>query len=551
MLERLEIRNYVLIKNLVLDFSTGFAVITGETGSGKSIILGALSLILGEKARQDIVRQGEKEAQINALFSYSEGSAVDCYLKGKGLEGEDGGLFIQRVIRQNGRSIMSINGLSVNRSELEELGSLLVDVSSQHAHQSLLKKDVQLSLIDKASHAARFLDDYRIAYNAHKEAVKEKARLEEENEKILHELDYIRFCLDEMEKADVRPGEDEQLAEELGRISQAENLTQSLEETIALLRGGMEEGALSILTRAENAISKAARADTTLEQYASRIEAAGIDLDDLASSLREYLSSFTFSEAELEEKSSRLALLQRLKKKYGGSLEALCERRDSYRERVDSAENFDDLIKDAQKKIETTKARLADLGSRLSKERRKSAQELEKTITSNLHELGLGDAVFHIEISQTEPSYNGMDDVVFTLAANKGEKAGPVSQVASGGELSRIMLAVKSALSGVDEVNTLLFDEIDAGLGGHAANAVAVQLEKLSRTHQVIAITHLAQIAAKAGTHFCVSKKEDAGRTISTIEEIEGEERIKEIARLLSGEVSDIAIEHARSLLEV
>ena len=315
MLERLEIRNYVLIKNLVLDFSTGFAVITGETGSGKSIILGALSLILGEKARQDIVRQGEKEAQINALFSYSEGSAVDCYLKGKGLEGEDGGLFIQRVIRQNGRSIMSINGLSVNRSELEELGSLLVDVSSQHAHQSLLKKDVQLSLIDKASHAARFLDDYRIAYNAHKEAVKEKARLEEENEKILHELDYIRFCLDEMEKADVRPGEDEQLAEELGRMSQAENLTQSLEETIALLRGGMEEGALSILTRAENAISKAARADTTLEQYASRIEAAGIDLDDLASSLREYLSSFTFSEAELEEKSSRLALLQRLEEK--------------------------------------------------------------------------------------------------------------------------------------------------------------------------------------------------------------------------------------------
>lgn len=551
MLERLEIKNYVLIKNLVLDFSTGFAVITGETGSGKSIILGALALILGEKARQDIVRQGEKEAQINALFSYSEGSAVDCYLRGKGLEGEDGGLFIQRVIRQNGRSIMSINGLSVNRSELEELGSLLVDVSSQHAHQSLLRKDVQLSLIDKASRSARLLDEYRSAYNAHNEAVREKERLAEENEKILQELDYIRFCLDEMEKADVKPGEDDQLAEELGRISQAENLTQAVEETIALLRGGMEEGALSILTRAENAIAKAVRADSTLEQYASRIEAAGIDLDDLASSLREYLSSFTFSEEELEEKSSRLALLQRLKKKYGGSLEALCERRDSYRERVDSAENFDDLLKEALKKIETAKARLTELGIRLSKERRKSAQALEKTITSNLHELGLCDAVFRIEISQIEPSYNGMDDVVFTLAANKGEKAGPVSQVASGGELSRIMLAVKSALSSVDEVNTLLFDEIDAGLGGHAANAVALQLEKLSRTHQVIAITHLAQIAAKAGTHFCVSKKEDAGRTISTIEEIEGEERIKEIARLLSGEVSDIAIEHARSLLEV
>ncbi len=551
MLDRLEIKNYVLIKSLVLDFSTGFAVMSGETGSGKSIILGALGLILGEKARPDVVRQGEKEAQISALFSYNEGSQVDFFLREKGLEGEDGGLFIQRVIRQNGRSIMSINGLSVNRSDLEELGSLLVDVSSQHAHQSLLKKDVQLNLLDKASHAQALLDEYREAYNAHKDALRDKKRLEEENDKILQELDYIRFCLDEMEKADPKPGEDEKLSEELGRISQAENLTQSLEETIALLRGGMEEGALSILSRAENAISKAVKADSTLEEYASRIEAAGIDLDDLASSLREYLSSLTFSEEELEEKSSRLALLQRLKKKYGGSLEALCEKREIYRKRVDSADNFEGILKDAQKKIDLTQARLSDLASSLSQKRRISAASLESTITENLHELGLSDAVFRIEITQTEASVNGMDDVVFTLSANKGEKAGPVSHVASGGELSRIMLAVKSALSSVDEVGTLLFDEIDAGLGGHAANAVAQQLEKLSSTHQVIAITHLAQIASRAGTHFRVSKKEEDGRTISTIEEIEGEERIKEIARLLSGEVSDIAMEHARSLLEV
>lgn len=547
MLERLEVSNYVLIRSLVLDFTSGFAVLTGETGSGKSIILGALGLILGEKSKGDVVRQGEKEARIEALFSYRSGGSVEAYLKENGLE--DGGLFIQRIVRSSGRSIMSVNGYSVTREQLETLGQMLVDVSSQHAHQSLLRPAIQLSLLDKAAHSAPLLASYRQAYDELLQARKEQQRLIEENAKASLEADYISFCLDEIEKADVKVGEDDELSAQLKLIGQSEVLTGELEEAQEALRGGNDLGALSLISRCLNAVVKASRADARLDVYRERIESASIELEDIASSLGEYLSSISFSEDELEEKSARLALLQRLKKKYGGSLEAVVSRRDEYRSALSTIENFEDLLAESGRRVENAERELMRTGEALSAHRGSCARSLEKTIQGNLSSLGLKSAVFRIVITRRQAEANGMDDVVFTLAANKGEKEGPVSQVASGGELSRIMLAIKSALTAEDEVETLLFDEIDSGLGGVVANSVAMELDKLSRSHQVIAITHLAQIAAKARTHYMVYKREEAGRTISSIEEISGEERVDEIARLLSGEVSGISRQHAASLL--
>ena len=528
MLERLEVRNYVLIKSLVMEFPDGFAVLTGETGSGKSIILGALGLVLGEKARADIVRQGEKEAHVEALFSYRSGGEVEAYLKSCGLDSEDGGLFIQRIVRSSGRSIMSVNGYSVSREQLEELGRMLVDVSSQHAHQSLLRPSVQLS------------------YN---EALAESARLVEENEKAGREADYIRFCLDEIEKADVKPGEDDELADELRRISQSGMLTEELDEALEMMRGGGQSGALSTLNHALNAVRKAMKADPSLESYAGRIESASIEIEDIAASLGDYLSGLSFSEDELEEKNARLSLLQRMKKKYGGSLEAVLSKRDEFRSALETIENFEDLMKENAKKVVRCREEMNALGSKLTGMRTRCASALEKSIMDKLSGLGLKNACFRIAVGGREASPSGFDDVVFLLAANRGEKEGPISQVASGGELSRIMLAVKSALSAEDEVETLLFDEIDSGLGGTVANSVAKELETLSRSHQVIAISHLAQIAAKAGTHFLVNKTEEGDRTVSTIGEISGEERVDEIARLLSGEVGKLSREHARSLL--
>ncbi len=549
MLERLEVRNYVLIKSLVMEFPDGFAVLTGETGSGKSIILGALGLVLGEKARADIVRQGEKEAHVEALFSYRSGGEVEAYLKSCGLDSEDGGLFIQRIVRSSGRSIMSVNGYSVSREQLEELGRMLVDVSSQHAHQSLLRPSVQLSLLDKAAKTGELLASYRKAYEAYNEALAESARLVEENEKAGREADYIRFCLDEIEKADVKPGEDDELADELRRISQSGMLTEELDEALELMRGGSQSGALSTLNHALNAVRKAMKADPSLESYAGRIESASIEIEDIAASLGDYLSGLSFSEDELEEKNARLSLLQRMKKKYGGSLEAVLSKRDEFRSALETIENFEDLLKENAKKVVRCREEMNALGSKLTGMRTRCASALEKSIMDKLSGLGLRNACFRIAVGGREASPSGFDDVVFLLAANRGEKEGPISQVASGGELSRIMLAVKSALSAEDEVETLLFDEIDSGLGGTVANSVAKELETLSRSHQVIAISHLAQIAAKAGTHFLVNKTEEGDRTVSTIGEISGEERVDEIARLLSGEVGKLSREHARSLL--
>lgn len=550
MLERLEVRNYVLIRSLVLDFTSGFAVITGETGSGKSIILGALGLILGEKSKGDVVRQGEKEAHIEALFSYREGGAVDAFLKENGLEDEEGGLFIQRIVRQSGRSIMSVNGYSVTREQLESLGSLLVDVSSQHAHQSLLRPAIQLELLDKAAHSAPLLSAYRQAYDELAQARKEHQRLVDENEKASGEADYIAFCLDEIEKADVKVGEDEELSAQVRLIGQSEVLTGELEEAQEALRGGNDLGALSLIARCQSAVAKASRSDARLDAYLERIESASIELEDIASSLGEYLASISFSEDELEEKNARLALLQRLKKKYGGSLEAVIARREEYRNALATIENFEDLLSDSLKRVEKAESELKSRGEALSACRAQCARILEKTIQDNLSALGLKNAVFQIVMSTRQPEASGMDDVVFTLAANKGEKAGPISQVASGGELSRIMLAIKSALAAEDEVETLLFDEIDSGLGGVVAHSVALELEKLSHSHQVIAITHLAQIASKARTHYLVYKREEDGRTVSSIDEIRDGERVDEIARLLSGEVSEISRAHAKSILE-
>lgn len=549
MLERLEVRNYVLIKSLVMEFPDGFAVLTGETGSGKSIILGALGLVLGEKARADIVRQGEKEAHVEALFSYRSGGEVEAYLKSCGLDSEDGGLFIQRIVRSSGRSIMSVNGYSVSREQLEELGRMLVDVSSQHAHQSLLRPSVQLSLLDKAAKTGELLVSYRKAYEAYNEALAESARLVEENEKAGREADYIRFCLDEIEKADVKPGEDDELADELRRISQSGMLTEELDEALELMRGGGQSGALSTLNHALNAVRKAMKADPSLESYAGRIESASIEIEDIAASLGDYLSGLSFSEDELEEKNARLSLLHRMKKKYGGSLEAVLSKRDEFRSALETIENFEDLMKENAKKVVRCREEMNALGSKLTGMRTRCASALEKSIMDKLSGLGLRNACFRIAVGCREASPSGFDDVVFLLAANRGEKEGPISQVASGGELSRIMLAVKSALSAEDEVETLLFDEIDSGLGGTVANSVAKELETLSRSHQVIAISHLAQIAAKAGTHFLVNKTEEGDRTVSTIGEISGEERVDEIARLLSGEVGKLSREHARSLL--
>lgn len=552
MLERLCVRNYVLIDELEIDFSSSrFSVITGETGSGKSIILGALGLVLGEKGDKEAVRLGASQTEISALFSFDPATPVADYLALSGIETEDGTVLVRRIIKNNGRNLISIGSMQVTRSELEVFGHYLVDVSSQSAHQSLLHRESQLAVVDEYGRCQLLVKEYQQAFHAYRDALHEKEDLVEKLKMESAERDYLAFCADEIASAALQAGEDDSLKSELDRMAGSEALAEHVSLSESALRGDGGGGAILETQKALESLRRVVLKDTTLTPFLDRLESVSIELDDIGVSLHDYLEKLVFSSEEIDQKSSRMALIQKLKKKYGPSLDDVIRKGEEMQQSLDRMENSEFILKDLDKKVASAEANLAKVSLRLHEERSVAAKKLSTAVTGNLKKLGLQSALFTIEVKTSDPGAKGADEVIFLIAANKGEKAGEVSAVASGGELSRIMLAIKAAAAASDRVDVMLFDEVDAGIGGAVANAVAECLVDLAHSHQVIAITHLAQIAIKGDRHFLVTKAEDNGRTISHIQEIEGDARVKEIARILSGDTSDIAIKHAKSLLEV
>lgn len=546
MLESLSVKNYVLIDNLELEFNDGFSVLTGETGSGKSIILGALSLIMGEKADKESIRAGEEYAKVSAVFSSIPQLAAE-FLTTRGIELEDDKLLINRVIKANGRSSFSVNGTPITRSDGAILGSFLLDIASQHENQSLLKSETLLSLLDAASDSEDKLLSYKAAYKEYVEKEKELQTLLENSAKAEEEKEYIAFCLNELDKADLKIGEEEELKEKAQLISASEFLSQSLYNINECLKSVSYS-----LSEAESLLSKAAIKDKSLSPFNTRLESGAIEIEDIHESLRDYLNKISFSEDESDQVNSRLSEIQRIKRRFGGSVERAIEIRDEYRAKLEVAENKDALIDKLTKESENAKSKAMELALSLSAKREKGALKLSRAVEENLNTLGMASAKFRVSTErQNKLAANGIDEVSFKLTANKGERESDISSSASGGELSRILLALKVSIDAAKkDRSTLLFDEIDSGLGGTVANSVALKLYQLSHSHQVLAITHLAQLAAKADNHYVVSKKEINGRTVSFINEVSGEERIKEISRLLSGEVNDISLKHAEKLLE-
>ncbi len=552
MLEMLDITNYVLISHMSVSFGPGLSVISGETGAGKSVILSAIGLILGEKAKADVVRRGELEAVISAVFSFSEkDSELISFLEREDLAGEDGTIIISRTIKAGGRSVNRVNSRIVTREILQQLGAFLIDISSQAAHQGLLRNEVQRVLLDRFSSAGDALSSYLEAYRAYQEAEKELDELKEKSEKAKRDYDYYSFCLQELDKAELKEGEDDVLSAELKRISLSEALTEEVSDSYSLLKGDIGEGALQLLSHALSALNKAASRDSSLDELSRRLESCEIEAEDIASSLREYLSSLTFSESELEEKNARLSILQRMKKKYGPSLTDAIKKREEFRSYLAAVDNADELIAEKEKRLADCASELRKRADMLTEKRKKGAVLLERKTTEILRKLSMQSAELSVVIESIQPSSSGQDKIEFMIRANRGEKTGAIKDVASGGELSRILLALKAALSEEDETGTLIFDEVDSGIGGAVAAAVGDEIASLSKSHQVLVITHSAQIAAKADEHFLVSKREEGERTFSGVRKITGDERIKEIARLLSGKTSDNALIHARELLEV
>ena len=543
MIESLYVRNYVLIDSLNLSFGPGFHCLSGEPGSGTSIILGALSLLLGNKSDKTTIRNGSKEAEISGVF-YTKSDKVKIWCENNDIVLDDDTLIIRRVIKEEGRSSYTVNSSPITRAQGAELGCLLVDYSSQHLNQSLLKKETLINLLDEYSECLANRVEYSKVYNA----LKDKRRELEETERAItsnkEEADYIAYCLNEIDKAGLVVGEEEELKEKLSKLNNSEFILTELNCALEKIKEG-----LSSISESESRLSKALRKDEGLKDFYDRIDSSIIELDDIYQTIREYSDSINLSEDELDELNMRISTIQRLRHRYGGSVENVLKTALDYRRKLDLINNSKENIDLLNSEVESLEKSVLSKAEELSKKRKKGALIFSKAIENSLHKLGMENAIFKIEVNKGTLNEYGYDDIEYSIQANKGEKSASIRDTSSGGELSRILLSIKAQQKGKSNVETFIFDEIDSGIGGKTANYVASLLKQLGEREQIIAITHLAQIASKADNHFVVEKTIVDGRTITTINELKGDKREKEIARLLSGSDDAISIEHAKKLL--
>ncbi len=545
MLEHLEIRNFALIENLSVDFSEGFNVITGETGSGKSNILGALGLLMGERSDTGAIRTGTDGILVDAVVSVPDNHEIIPWLKERGVEPEDGVLYIRRSVRANGaRSLIHVQNQLFSRQDLCVLADSLIDMHGQSEHQSLLIPDRQRRILDSYSQNGALLDKCSEAFGRIVELKARREELSRQLEEGRRQEDYLRFALEEIENADIKPGEDEELKDRIKVLGQFESIFENVNagtERLREIRSGIYD--------AVSSVAKASKVDDNLSEFTARLESAKIEIEDIASGLREYLTSVDYSEDAVNAMQDRLASLQKLKRKYGPLLSDVEAFARKARETLDITENFEEHLQQCDRDLAKAQGEYDSIAEKLTNSRKKRALVLEKDIEAVLRTLGMPNAVFGIDVSESKPSVHGRDHISFEISANPGEEKKAIRDIASGGELSRVMLALKTVLAKADDIQTQVFDEIDSGIGGSVALSLARCISDLSKSKQVIAITHLASIASLADCQMVVSKSVENGRTYTHLRTVSGEDRVHEIARMLSGDESEVSLSHARSLL--
>lgn len=547
MLEHLEIRNFALIQNLSVDFSDGFNVITGETGSGKSIILGALGLLMGERADTSAVRTGTDEIIVNAVLSIPNGHEILPWLEERGVTPEDGLIYIRRTVKANGgRSLIHVQNQIFSRHDLATLADALIDMHGQSEHQSLLLIDRQRKVLDSYAQNQALLTQAESIYKDLTSLIRKKEDLQDSLEEGRRQADYLQFALEEINSAKIVEGEDDELKNRIQVLSQFESIYENVSNCNERIKD-----AVSSIYDAVSSIAKASKVDSNLSEYTARLESSRIETEDIASALRTYLDSVQYSEDAINSMQDRLALLQRLKRKYGPSLQDVVAFAENAREKLDLSQNSKERLSQCEKEIEKARQNFEETAKALTESRRKSAEVLQKKIEEVLRTLGMPSANFSINVTEAKESIHGRDQIEFMISANQGEPQKPLRDIASGGELSRVMLALKTVLSKADDIQTQVFDEIDSGIGGSVALSLARCIKDLSRSKQVIAITHLASIASLADTQMVVSKSVENGRTSTHLIQVSGESRVHEIARMLSGDESAVSLEHARKMLSL
>ena len=548
-LNLLRIKNLALVEELEWQIAPGFVAVTGETGAGKSIIIGALQLLLGERADKSLIRTGADLCAVEAAFSGNDLQKLNPRLIEAGIEPCEGDLIIKRTLSGIGTNRQFINGSPTTLSILKNLGDELVDLHGPHDHQSLFSSDKQLGLLDSFARAEEQVAEYRKHYRQLQTLLAEHAVLNTVETAREQELDLLRHQINEISSANLVADEEEEIELRYKLASNSKRLIE-LASTIANKLSEADGSVLSQLAETQRLLRELEKIDDSISRFSSAHAAAVIELSEIARSLSQYAEKLDLDPAQLSALEQRVSLFETLKRKYGGSIPEVIAFGERAAERMRKIEGRDAELERLAGEIETTRANLNRDGEALRKLRTKAAPKLSETIRRNLRDLGFRQSEFEAKLfALDEPRPNGFDSVELLFSPNPGEPLKPLRTIASSGEISRLMLAIKSALAAHDAIPLLVFDEIDTNVGGEIAHAVGAKMQNLGRDHQVICITHLPQVAATASSHFVVTKEVVRGRTFSNLREVSGKTRNEEIARMLGGK-SESALKLAATLLK-
>jgi DNA repair protein RecN (Recombination protein N) len=531
-LKSLKIQNYALIDSLNIDFNSGFTVLTGETGAGKSIIVGSLGVILGERTSSDYIRTGEERAVVEAVFETGRES-----------------LSVLREISASGKNQARVNGKAVTQAALKEITKGLIDIHGQHEHQSLLEVERHIDLLDNlgGEEVLNLKEGVAADFNRYAGLKNTLSTLEKSKEERERHVDFLKFQIKEIDEAQVQSGEEEELEKERAILANASRLAELSSQADQLLSGenfSVSDNLKSVLLN----LKTMSDIDSSISPLKQGLEESIYQIEDVVRELSRYQEKIELNPNRLTEVEDRLDLIHQLKRKYGDNLEEYSARK---LEELKAIEVSDDKIDEYRQEMEKAHKDLKTKSLALSKRRKALAGRMEKEIKDELAELAMDKTAFKVNMKEVEPGPKGGDEIEFMISPNPGEPLKPLAKIASGGEISRVMLALKSILVSADQIPTMIFDEIDVGIGGQTAVAVGKKLFRLSRKHQVICITHLPQIASQAENHLRVSKEIKSGRTMVGVEPLSVEKRIEEIAKLVSGKVSEKSLKTAEEMLGV
>lgn len=550
MIKKLSVSNYTLIDELHIDFSAGFSVITGETGAGKSIILGALSLILGQRADLKSLRRSDEKAVIEGVFDIASYHLRDFFDENE-LDYDEGECILRREILPSGKSRAFINDTPVSLAQLKTLGEQLIDIHSQHQNMLLADSRFQLRVVDSMAGDAALLADYREHYRRWRERLQAYTRLQEENRSGREEEDYLRYQLAQLDEAHLQEGEQEELEAELQTLQHAEEIKNELAVLQEFLHAE-ETGVVSLLNATLSRMRALSRLYPEVDEWAGRLESDYIDLKDIASTVDRSQENLNMDPERLAWVENRLDTYYSLQQKHRlASAAELLALRDSFAERLTRIENYDEELAALKHEVDEAESQVRNLAEQLTRVRRQSAANISSTLTERVKPLGMPHLQFEIEVS-TRPQFDetGGDAIRFLFSANKNQPLQPVSEVASGGEISRLMLSLKALVAHAMALPTIVFDEVDTGVSGEIADKMARIMREMSRCMQVISITHLPQVAAWGQTHYRVYKSDTATATATHLVRLTDSERVEEIARMLSGSsLTAAALDNARELL--